>query len=167
MSVVGHMHGLTSMDWDRIPEQRGANAFPTFDYAMASDGNRVIQIETKGSATTDNSVLTPTIHTHRQNIANKKANINQNQSYPYPADLRYGTITVLGLNAKAPVRCLLVDPEPEGNEARARKLRVVQRMRFLRDWIAFVSPKSQLASALSTRLASLEELEDPFQLAGW
>lgn len=166
MSVVGHLHGLTAIDWDRVPEQRGANPIPTFDYEIASDGNHVVQIESEGSATTNNAVLTPTIRSHRRNIANKKTNIIQNQAYPYPADLRYGTITVLGQNAKARVRCLLVDPEPEGNEARARKLRVVQRMRFLRDWIAFVSPRSQLAAALSTRLASLEELEDPFQLDG-
>lgn len=163
MSVVGRLHGLTVIDWDSIQEQQGIQ---TFDYQMASDGKRVVQVESKGSSTTDNSIITPTVRSHRHNIAHKKLTINQSQGYPYPADLRYGTIAVLGQNPKVPVRCLLVDPEPEGSEERARKLRVVQRMRFLRDWIAFLSPRSQLASALSTRLASLEELEDPFQLDG-
>jgi len=166
LSVIGRLHGLTVMDWDRIPEQHGPNALRTFDYQLASDGRRVVQLEAKGSATSDNTVLTSAVRSHRQNITDKKTNIIKNRDYPYPADLRYGTITVLGQNAISPVKCLLVDPEPEGNEERARKLRLVQRMRFLRDWIVFVSPRSQLASALNTRLASLEELEDPFQLNG-
>lgn len=164
LSVISWIHGLTVMDWDRIPEQYGPKALRTFDYQLASDGQRVLQLEAKGSATSDNTVFTSAIKKHRQNITAKKTSINKNQNYPYPADLRYGTITVLGHSAITPVKCLLVDPEPEGNEERARKLRLVQRMNFLRDWIVFVSPRSQLASALSTRLASLEELEDPFQL---
>jgi hypothetical protein len=38
-------------------------------------------------------------------------------------------------------------------------------MRFLADWISFVGPRSQLASALNTRVAALEALRDPFELA--
>jgi len=37
-------------------------------------------------------------------------------------------------------------------------------MRFLLDWIAFTSRRSQLASALATRIADLEALRDPFEL---
>jgi len=166
MSVVGRIHGLTSMDWDHIPEQRGRNALPTFDYEKTSDGHHVIQVESKGSAIADNTILAATVRNHHRNIANKKATINKSTVYAYPADLRYGTITVLGKDAKASVRCLLVDPEPEDSEGRARKLHLVQRMRFLRDWIVFVSPRSQLSAALSTRLAALEELENPFLLDG-
>ena len=39
-------------------------------------------------------------------------------------------------------------------------------MGFLRDIISFVAPRSQLAAALSTRLADLMAVSDPFQLDG-
>jgi len=37
-------------------------------------------------------------------------------------------------------------------------------MRFLRDWISFISPRSHLAVALATRVAAIEVLENPFEL---
>src|ERR1700722_4632714 len=37
-------------------------------------------------------------------------------------------------------------------------------MRFLRDWISFISPRSQLAVAIQTRLAAMEQLANPFEL---
>jgi hypothetical protein len=87
-------------------------------------------------------------------------------SYMFPADLRYGVIAVMGESASEPVRCLLVDPPADGNGEGARRLRLLQRMRYLRDWISFISPRSQLASALQTRLAALEQLSNPFLLDG-
>jgi len=43
LSVVNHLHGLTDADWDRIPEQGGRRAVPTFDYEIASDRRNIIQ----------------------------------------------------------------------------------------------------------------------------
>ena len=37
-------------------------------------------------------------------------------------------------------------------------------MKFLRDWITFISPRSQFASALTTRLGCLENIRDPNEL---
>jgi hypothetical protein len=39
-------------------------------------------------------------------------------------------------------------------------------MRFIRDWIAQISPRSQLAAALSSRVGALEMMRDPFELSG-
>lgn len=164
LSVVNHIHGLTAADWDRIPvfQQRG------FDYQYASDGNRVIQMEAKGCSTKDNSLKTSSVSQHKQSIAEKKeaiAGLERRSDYPYPADLRYGTITVMGESVAHPVKCLLVDP-PAGSGATAARFRLLQRIRFVRDWISFISPRSQLASAVATRVAALERLPDPFVLEG-
>jgi hypothetical protein len=59
-----------------------------------------------------------------------------------------------------------VDPEAEGDGEVARQLRVLLRMRFLRDWISFISPRSQLSSALQSRVAALEALPEPLLLDG-
>jgi hypothetical protein len=165
LSVISRIHGLTAADWDRIPIRR----YSTFDFEIASDGQHVIQMEAKGSAVKHNSAKTSAISHHKGNIADKKKEIAEREKqndYPYPADLRYGTITIMGESALDPVKCLLVDPPAEGGHTAAEKLRVLQRMRFLRDWISFISPRSQLASALQTRLSALERLPDPFLLDG-
>ncbi|MDR4496463.1 MAG: hypothetical protein MRK02_00820 [Candidatus Scalindua sp.] len=97
----------------------------------------------------------------------KKANIAKletENTYPYPANLRYGTITVLDSRKNSTVKCIMVDPEPEYEKISPQKLRLINRMRFLRDWISFISPRSQMASSLSTRVADLEALSNPFEL---
>jgi hypothetical protein len=127
-------------------------------------------MEAKGSAAVDNSLKTSSISKHKASIADKKKAIagrGKLNEYPYPADLRYGTITVMGESVNDPVKCLLLDPPADGDgTTTARKFRLLQRMRFLRDWISFISPRSQLASALQTRLVALEHLPDPFLLDG-
>lgn len=47
LSVVSKMHGLTDADWTKLPELSGANPLPSFDFSIASDGIRAIQVETK------------------------------------------------------------------------------------------------------------------------
>lgn len=169
LSVVSRIHGLTEADWEPIPEQRGQGASPTFDYQLASDGNQFVQLENKGSSVADNRHLSQAIYTHKQNIDDKKRALNiragQNQD-PYPASIRYGTITAVDPRREGNVKCWLTDPPPDTIEDTPQRRRLLQRMSFLRDWISFISPRSQLASALSTRLADLESLGDPFELDG-
>jgi hypothetical protein len=164
LSVISHLHGLTAADWDRIP----TSDHRTFDYQIASDGHQIVQMEAKGSATADNSVKTSSVSQHKRSILDKKKEIDaleKQRKYRFPADLRYGTITVMG-GSGSQVRCLLVDPPADGDGTAAEGLRLLQRVRFLRDWISFISPRSQLASALQTRLAALEHLPDPLSLDG-
>ncbi len=165
LSVVSHMHGLTAADWDRIPIGR----YSSFDYQIASDGKHIIQMEAKGSSASDNSRKTSSVSQHKTSIADKKKAIAEREmqnAYAFPADLRYGTIAVMGESVDDPVKCLLVDPPADGDGTKAQRFRLLQRMKFLRDWISFISPRSQLASALQTRLAALERLPDPFLLDG-
>lgn len=165
LSVVSRIHGLTAADWGRLPiiDKK------SFDYEVAGIGNLVIQMEAKGSSIADNSVKAPTVSNHKASIHGKKNAINTlsgTGSYRYPADLRYGTITVMGESTTDPVKCLLVDPPADGDGNSALQLKLIQRLKFICDWISFISPRSQFASALQTRIASIENLPDPRLLDG-
>lgn len=165
LSVINDIHQLTEADWDHIPEQSGARPFRTFDYQIASDGSITLQLEAKGSSCEDNTRKTPSISGHKRSIHEKKIAIAKSGTdYPFPASLRYGTIAIVGEDPAVPVKCLLLDPPAVAEDASARRLRLLNRMRFLADWISFVSPRSHLASALNTRVASLQVLRDPFEL---
>lgn len=169
MSAISRIHGLSAADWETIPVHGGTGGFRTFDFMISSDGQRIVQLEAKGSSIPDNTKRSTTVSAHYQNIRKKKNSITESQSlgaYKYPADIRYGTITVVGENISAPVRCLLVDPPSDGQSLTAKRLRLLHRERFLRDWIVFLSPRSQLASALQTRLLALQQLHDPYALDG-
>src|ERR1044071_8206367 len=99
-------------------------------------------MEAKGSAAVDNSRKTSSVSQHKKSIADKKKVISeeeQKNSYAFPADLRYGTIAVMGQSVADPVKCLLVDPPAEGDGKAAEGFRILQRVRFLRDWISFIS----------------------------
>ncbi|MDW7773163.1 MAG: hypothetical protein SCH71_09775 [Desulfobulbaceae bacterium] len=166
LSVINRLHELTEADWDKIPEHPGRSGISTFDYQVASDGKNIVQLETKGSCVSNNSLKENSISNHKKNIHEKKSKIQAKESYLYPADVRYGTITVLDYKPKSIAKCWLVDPEPYLTETPPEKLRLINRMRFFRDWISFISPRSQFASALSTRVADIEALSDPSELDG-
>jgi hypothetical protein len=167
LSVVSRIHGLTEADWAPIEERRGRGAPPTFDFQLASDGRHFVQVENKGSSVADNRILDSAIKEQKRRISEKKSKLRalgEKGSDPYPASLRYGTVTAMDPRKEGNVRCLLTDPPPGEIEYDLRNFRLVQRMRFLRDWISFVSVRSQLASALSTRVADLDAMRDPFEL---
>lgn len=167
LSVINRIHDISEADWDRIPEIRGRSAMRTFDYRVASDGQSIIQVETKGSSIDNNDLKPSTVSKHKSSIIDKKvkiAELEADNAYPYPANLRYGTITVLDSRTNSTAKCIMVDPEPEYEKTAPAKLRLINRMRFLRDWISFISPRSQMASSLSTRVAGLEALSNPFEL---
>ena len=168
LCVIGKIHDLTEADWSPIKVQRGRKAAPSFDFELASDSRHLIQVENKGSSVGDNQLLDNRIKAQRRLIAAKKTKLNalgQNQTDPNPASLRYGTITAVDSRTNGNVRCWLTDP-PAELDRDPRTFRLMQRMRFLRDWISFISPRSHLAVALSTRFADMEALNDPFELNG-
>ena len=164
LSVVSRIHDLHDADWCSIEE--GPNS-PTFDYQIASDGIRIIQVETKGSSISNNRKKEGSISKHKTNILSKKQKLKslakQNKD-PFPAHLRYGTITAIDPNQNGTVKCWLTDPLPKQQSESPRDFRLLVRMRFIRDWISFISRRSQLAAALTTRVLDLENLYNPFEL---
>ena len=169
LAVVNRIHGLTEADWGKLRELPGRTGRPTFDYEVASDGQKIVQVETKGSCLEVNSQKTSAISNHKGSIVDKKTKIREYEQagdYKYPAELRYGTISVLGYRPDSVAKCWLLDPDPEAVSTPPAQLRLINRMGFLRDWISFISPRSQFAAALSTRLADLAAVSNPMELDG-
>lgn len=170
LCVVSRIHGLHEADWEKIPEHRGRHSFSTFDYrfdtAAASDGAYVIQVEAKGTAVEDPSILTSNARAQKTKIDKKKENIHlleAGNSYPYPASLRYGVLCAIGRTGR--MRCWLTDP-PAEDSWDARRYRLLARLQFIFNWISVLNPRSQLAASFGTRLLTLSRLKDPFELQG-
>lgn len=170
LCVASRIHDLHEADWQKIPEHRGPHSFPTFDYrfdtATASDGTYVIQVEAKGTAVEDSSILTASAKVQKARIDKKKERIQlleAEDSYPYPADLRYGVLCAIGRTGR--LRCWLTDPPSEGSPD-ARRYRLLARLQFMFDWISVLNGRSQLAASLGTRLLALYGLKNPFELEG-
>jgi hypothetical protein len=175
LSVVNRIHDLTEADWDTIPRVPGRRGQPSFDYSqmampnVGSDGELVVQLEAKGTSVPRSGEHHANVRQQKHRIAEKKSKIREleeREEYRYPADLRYGTIAVLGMDRDEPVHCWLVDPDPAGRAARAYRVRLLNRMMFLGDWIRFISPRSQFAAALSTRISALMRIAHPRELDG-
>ena len=166
LCVMSRIHGLTEADWAILPAKKGA---PAFDFQIASDRKQFVQVEAKGSSVADNRVLSDAVKAQKRKIADKKVLLNERAKEGkdrYPAALRYGTIAVVDARKDGNVRCLITDPPPDHVDEDPARFRLLNRMRRLRDWICFLSPRSALAAALATRVADLETLKDPFELDG-
>lgn len=169
LAVMNRIHNLTEADWVPIPEQRGRGASPTFDFQIASDGESFVQVETKGSSVDDNQILSAAVKAQKRKIDDKKAKLtirSVKDQDPYPASIRYGTITAVDRRVDGNVRCWLTDPSPEKFNEDPKRFKLINRMRHLRNWISFISPRSALAAALSTRFADMEAMTNPFELDG-
>ncbi|MDD2326520.1 MAG: hypothetical protein PHW63_11095 [Alphaproteobacteria bacterium] len=166
LSVVNRIEGLTEADWSPIPTVSGRNiSKKTFDYALASNGERFVQVECKGSATVSdaNNYKTSSVSIHKSSIIKKKEQVRRTDG---KASLLYGAISVIDNRHDSVVQCWLVDPPSRDFDEVPQKYRLLQRMKFLRDWITFISPRSQFSSAIATRINDLESLHDPFELNG-
>ncbi len=167
LGVANRIHDLIEADWDPIEEERGRNASPTFDFQIASDGHEFIQIENKGSSVDDNRNISQTIRQQKAKIAEKKQKLHalaKPDKDPFPNTFRYGTIAAVDPRRDGRVKCWLVDPPTDHVQQNPRSFKLLQRMRFLRDWISVLSSRSPLAASLATRVADMERLRDPFEL---
>lgn len=159
LSVISNLHRLIEADWNKIPE---TNFRKTFDYEyVASDGNLVIATEAKGSINEKNREKTSSISQHKASILEKKKSARTQQSSP--GTILYGTIAVLDHSDDSVPRCWILDP-PILFEAEPKSLRIIARMSAISDLVSFLSPRSQLASALKSRVEALIAVQDVFSL---
>ncbi len=168
LSVMGRVHDVHDADWNRIPEKRGRSGVATFDYEdifSSSDGERIVQVEAKGTAVENSAELSPNVKAQKRKLDEKKSKITSLEKegkYPVRADLRYGVVCSLG--RRGPLHCRLTDP-PIDVEWEPRRYRLLKRLEFMFDWVSFLIPRSHLAASFATRLVALQELTDPFLLS--
>jgi hypothetical protein len=172
LCVASEIHQVNHADWAKIPVRklpRNRTLLPSFDFAQASDGQHLLQLEIKGTQSKDSRNIEPSVSNHRAAIREKKAKLAgppDGQVDPFPAHVRYGTVTAIDNRADGRVRCRLVDPDPLDPEISPRDFKLLARVAFLARWINIVSPQSQLASALANRYVALRALANPYDLDG-
>lgn len=130
----------------------------------ASDGDYVLQVEAKGTSVEDSEIRGSTIAAKKYSVKEKKkkiAELELKREYQYPASFRYGTIGVVGHSGTA--KCLLVDPPVEGVPD-SKRVRLLNRLQFIFNWISYLGARSPFTASFATRLLSLEALTNPFEL---
>jgi len=161
LSVASRLHSLHDGDWRRVPETSSRKTFD-FERAVASDGHRFILLEAKGSSVDDNRLKPSTVSGHKQSIKEKKGAATRGER---ANSILYGTIGVLDGRPNSIARCWLVDP-PADVQLDPVQFKVLSRLEYIARWVSFLGPRSQLAAALQTRLASLRALKDISPLDG-
>lgn len=153
LSIAGLAFGLHQADWDKISE---TNETKTLDYLYSSDGERVIELETKGSSVVDNRNKPPSVSQHKASIKSKKA---QSVIRDRSDALLVGTIASFDARPEGTANCWLLDP-PTIADADPNQLRILNRLRFIGALVSSISPRSTLAASLLTRLAALQQLDN-------
>ncbi len=152
LGVITAIHKLHQGDWQRIPESNVQKSLD-FEQPFASTGTQLIQLEAKGSVTEDNNLKSSSISNLKKSIKNKKGDLKVVRS----SGIFYGTVTVISERPDSRIKCWLIDPPPyaEGNPA---QVKVLSRLKYISDLISYLGSRSNLASALQTRIASLQAL---------
>jgi hypothetical protein len=158
LSAIGKLHNLTEADWKRIPEAAGRNGHPTFDYdiPLASDGNKFIQVENKGSAIEDNTYKPSTVSQHYGSIKNKKEYLRGANN----SNLYYGTIGVTDNISNHPVKLLLVDPPSYFIDFNPKKYKLLARLHYYLEEFKSIGVKRKIVDALEKRIHEIVESSD-------
>lgn len=68
LSIVSRFHDLIEADWIPIPEGK----FRTFDYQITSTGDKIIQVEAKGTSVEDNRQKSKNVREQKNRMDAKK-----------------------------------------------------------------------------------------------
>lgn len=146
---------LTQADWKRIPKN---NKNKDFDYEhIASDGNRFIVIEAKGSIVKNNERLSP-LSNHKASIKKKKNDVVFLSKYPKSKYLYFGAITAADMIHDLKLR--FVDPPFEGVHYDPKKYKLLANLYYYLDIAKIISPRSYLTLLLANRIQTIENIED-------
>jgi len=159
LSVIGKLHNLIGADWKRIPEFAGKNACRTFDFdydiPFASDGERFIQVENKGSSVDNNLRKPSTISQHYGSIKKKKESIDNNR-----LDYNYGTIGIVDNNSNHVAKLLLVDPPSDFIDIEPKKYKLLARLNYYLEEFTNIGVKKKISVALAKRIKEISDSSD-------
>ena len=151
LCIMNKIHNLHEADWKKIPE---LNSSPTFDFEIASDGEKFIQAECKGSSINNNRLKISNISNHKANIERKKKRIRDDNN------LFYGTIAVLDEREDTTAKCWLVDPPSFEIEIGPEKYRLLSRLYFYWTSLRYTTPNSTILNILINRIKEIKILEN-------
>lgn len=153
LSVVSRIIGVNEADWTVIPELN-IKAFD-FRYAVTSKG--IVQVETKGSNSTDISSKNNNIYAHAKSINEKKNEMSTNSEHTYVGDYNYGTIAFCPKGGTANLKCYLLDPPSGSSKENSQEAILARKLGFYYRFMSFISPDSKLINLLSERVIDLAD----------
>lgn len=161
LSVANRIFGLHEADWARIRE---STAEKTLDFHMASDGQRLIHVESKGAIVHNVLNKTGSIPHHKGSILAKKAVAQHPAGANSPA-LLLGLIAAIPTSLDERAVCWLVDPPRGPSPEDARKYKLLARMTF---YLRLLQPltSSALLIALADRIEAIYASRDYTSLDG-
>ena len=153
------VYDTTEDDWSRIPDCPGK----TLDY-VASDSQRILEVESKGSFVEDRHRKSSAISKHKGDILKKKEARRGSQACP--PGVRLGTISAIDRRPGGRPTIWIVDP-PVGYQERAPEhIRVLHRLDYILRWLTLINPRSPLTVGLANRLLDLQYIPNPSVLDG-
>lgn len=153
LSVFGHLYNLHQADWKRI----GIQTTKDLDFTRTSTiSDRTLNVELKGSILDDNSKKSGPIYAHKASIADKKEEISTNRIYA-SADTCLSTIVAVSKKLDQHVKCWILDPPSETNNSEPSKNRLLSRLYYYGEILNWISPRSQLSTALINRIRAIEK----------
>lgn len=153
LSVVGHIHGLTEADWERIPK----GTEKSLDFRRACDDAGYVQVEAKGRSVANNAgPKTKGIYNAASDIAAKKVVARAAD----PSIRAYGTIGAIDQRPDSIMKCWLLDPPGAAADRDPRDQRILNRLHFIAEALEFALPGSLLTLELYKRLLVLHQSDD-------
>lgn len=145
--------GVTQADWRKIPILKSKD----LDFKhLASDLNKYLVVESKGSITENNRVKTSKISNHKSSILDKKSDPLFREKYSKNRDVCYGIITVADMSNT--LRSWIVDPPTPLQKMNPTKYKLLSRLYYYNDFIRFISTRSYLSLLLPSRIKDVENV---------
>lgn len=159
LCFMDKVYETTEQDWSRIPEGPGKS----LDY-VASDSQRILEVESKGSFVEDRRRKSSAVSKHKADILKKKE--VRRGSQECPPGVRLGTISAIDRRPGGRPTVWIVDPPVGYHERAPEYVRVLHRMDFILRWLTLINPRSPLTVGLANRLLDLQHIPDPSVLDG-
>jgi hypothetical protein len=159
LCLMDKIYVTTEQDWSRIPEGSGKS----LDY-VASDSQRILEVESKGSFVEDRSRKSSAISSHKGDILKKKESRRDSQACP--PGVRLGTISAIDRRPGGRPTVWIVDPPVGYHERAPEHIRVLHRLEYILRWLTLINPRSPLTIGLANRLLDLQHIPNPSVLDG-
>lgn len=159
LCLMDNVYKTNEQDWSRIPEGPGKS----LDY-VASDSQRILEVESKGSFVVDRSKKSSAVSKHKADILEKKE--VRRTSQECPTGVYLGTISAIDRRSGGRPTVWIVDPPVGYHERAPEYVRLLHRMDFILGWLTLINPRSPLTVGLANRLLDLKHIQDPSVLDG-
>lgn len=164
LNVVNEIHGLTEADWeiteDRYNEDGERKKDFDYQYSIASDGEKFIQVENKGNVA-ENNTEKSSVSAKKKSIKDKKEVLRAEEreiDIPLHQNLYYGTIGVLDSENTAKV--WLIDPPAFEMDIDPKKFKLITRLKFYLTVFQEINIHKRIRLGLEERIKDIENSDN-------